>query len=1224
MNTSPSFFQKLSQTLLGPSTSNSSPPNPMSSSILPSPPASPQNRRNKRRKTRITTPSSIICVNCRAVNAYDSSMTSLFCDSCGATLVRGGRLMSGSTDDNDPTTAGLKDEKLPPFYSASTSTVQTPLASNRSSSSSGGLTITVPGSSTSKKAQDAMHSPTTSLFLGPSQPSTPSVPDDLLPNGRNTGQANSLISSSFREEAFIAHVMSLRLEPLLRQFRTLLQKLMNHSINKNMFNVPVDPVLLRLPDYHAVIKRPMDLGTIKTRLSSFLYPPLMQRDGNAFRDEVMLTFENAKRYNPPHHLVHQAADGLLKEFLTDYKKLTDPKKPSRHKCPTCEGATCGLCGQGCLKYDLPMIVCSGVCGMRIRKGSFFYVTTDGSMCWCQKCYAGLHSVLPAAESKARRRCEDVSDDESVTSVDPNASGDGTQVWYKRDLLKRKFDDEVAEGWVKCKGVNALLGNSSPSTNFTQPPPPPEPVCLTLPTTTTSTGNSIMQHLLTGPSEPPGLDKCECAWTLMSGRETPICLPTAKKTPPALPTTVSGVGPDGGAAKLTGTDGEPIQTDFTANSLPSTELSDFIQGKVRELVSESADIVGLSETITVREISTTKQTTVPSDTIKKNFNDVPSKVEYVSRSIMVFQRIDNVDISIFSMYVQEYEEDCQPKRVYLAYLDSVEYFRPRKIRSSVYHEVVVSYFAFCKLRGFNQIHIWSCPPSRGNNFIFWGHPAAQKTPNRQRLQSWYQNMIQRCVETGVCYNVHSLCDEFESFGKLPSSELPPCPAILSGDYWLDEASRIWKQHEKRSQSNKGNVRKSNHIIEDKSIDLACMLQSKIMGQNIAIPFLSPVDAEKLGILDYHAVIRHPMDLGTVHDSLMKHKYQKLCEANKDIRLVFSNAMLYNPPGHPIHLTAAKLQKMYEVELSRLCEKWQHELLGGRRAEAGELLVDFSDCSLQRNIMSVEVPQKKRKNQGSKSESAAPSRSTTPVPDAVVGALMMGPDYAATDPMKKGKKQGSQGDQKTKNGTHFLPLTVPNAVSLTTKSDKTRRSWLGVEVGKSLRKMRSEFFVVMLRPEEGLEDEEAVKVQKEKVATWEAYVGPKYREYAGPRKDGPASYYSGYPLTLLANPLVDLRHTFLELSQMRHLQFSTLRLAKYSSSILLYYLHRPHATSLAPSCDSCRGFIVKTRWHCAKDLGEINLCVQCYETVTKQNTKSVFTPFRITFNSGGRNERGGKGG
>lgn len=207
----PSFFQKLSQTILGPVISSVPSSTPMSSSLLPSPPASPQNRRNKRRKTRITTPSSIICVNCRAVNAYDSSMTSLFCDSCGAILVRGGRLMSGSTDDNDPTTASLKEEK--PHASSSTSLLsasQTPLASNRSSS--GGLTITVPGSSSSKKSQDALHSPTTSLFLGPSQPSTPSVPDDLLPNGRNTGQANSLISSSFKEEAFIAHVSARRLK----------------------------------------------------------------------------------------------------------------------------------------------------------------------------------------------------------------------------------------------------------------------------------------------------------------------------------------------------------------------------------------------------------------------------------------------------------------------------------------------------------------------------------------------------------------------------------------------------------------------------------------------------------------------------------------------------------------------------------------------------------------------------------------------------------------------------------------------------------------------------------------------------------------------------------------------------------------------------------------------------------------------------------------------------
>jgi len=55
--------------------------------------------------------------------------------------------------------------------------------------------------------------------------------------------------------------------------------------------------------------------------------------------------------------------------------------------------------------------------------------------------------------------------------------------------------------------------------------------------------------------------------------------------------------------------------------------------------------------------------------------------------MFFQRIDSVDVALFSMYVQEYEGcDDQVKRIYIAYLDSIEYFRPREARTQVYHEV----------------------------------------------------------------------------------------------------------------------------------------------------------------------------------------------------------------------------------------------------------------------------------------------------------------------------------------------------------------------------------------------------------------------------------------------------------------------------------------------------------------------------------------------------------
>ena len=50
----------------------------------------------------------------------------------------------------------------------------------------------------------------------------------------------------------------------------------------------------------------------------------------------------------------------------------------------------------------------------------------------------------------------------------------------------------------------------------------------------------------------------------------------------------------------------------------------------------------------------------------------------------------------------------------------------------------------------------------------------------------------------------------------------------------------------------------------------MLKSKIMSAASAVPFLAPVDPKKLGILDYFNVIKHPMDLGTVHEQLMKHR------------------------------------------------------------------------------------------------------------------------------------------------------------------------------------------------------------------------------------------------------------------------------------------------------------------------------------------------------------------
>jgi len=84
-----------------------------------------------------------------------------------------------------------------------------------------------------------------------------------------------------------------------------------------VFNSPVDPVELGLPDYFEVIKRPMDLGTIKKRLENGSYHEL-----NGFKGDVNLTFDNAMLYNPKGSVVWNMAKELKDKFCVDADNLT--------------------------------------------------------------------------------------------------------------------------------------------------------------------------------------------------------------------------------------------------------------------------------------------------------------------------------------------------------------------------------------------------------------------------------------------------------------------------------------------------------------------------------------------------------------------------------------------------------------------------------------------------------------------------------------------------------------------------------------------------------------------------------------------------------------------------------------------------------------------------------------------------------------------------------------
>ncbi|CAH1416618.1 unnamed protein product [Lactuca virosa] len=102
---------------------------------------------------------------------------------------------------------------------------------------------------------------------------------------------------------------------LFKSCSTLLEKLMKHK-HGWVFNKPVDPLALGLHDYFDIIKHPMDLETVKSRLDKNWYNSPME-----FAEDVRLTFHNAMTYNPKGQDVHAMAELLLNFFQEKWKLI---------------------------------------------------------------------------------------------------------------------------------------------------------------------------------------------------------------------------------------------------------------------------------------------------------------------------------------------------------------------------------------------------------------------------------------------------------------------------------------------------------------------------------------------------------------------------------------------------------------------------------------------------------------------------------------------------------------------------------------------------------------------------------------------------------------------------------------------------------------------------------------------------------------------------------------
>ena len=200
-------------------------------------------------------------------------------------------------------------------------------------------------------------------------------------------------------------------------------------------------------------------------------------------------------------------------------------------------------------------------------------------------------------------------------------------------------------------------------------------------------------------------------------------------------------------------------------------------------------------IYIRQVTSMSRTLEVRERMKKRykFRNYPDEFKYRCKCIVVFQNLDGVDVILFGLYVYEHDETNAPpnqRAVYVSYLDSVYYMRPRRMRTFVYHELLISYLDYVRAKGYNTAHIWACPPLKGDDYILFAKPEDQKTPKDDRLRQWYVDMLKDCQRRGIVGKVTNAYDLYFSDKKNDASVLP----YMEGDYFPAELENIIKDLE----------------------------------------------------------------------------------------------------------------------------------------------------------------------------------------------------------------------------------------------------------------------------------------------------------------------------------------------------------------------------------------------------------------------------------------------
>jgi hypothetical protein len=179
-------------------------------------------------------------------------------------------------------------------------------------------------------------------------------------------------------------------------------------------------------------------------------------------------------------------------------------------------------------------------------------------------------------------------------------------------------------------------------------------------------------------------------------------------------------------------------------------------------------------------------------------------------------------------------------------------------------------------------------------------------------------------------------------------------------------------------------------------------------------------------------------------------------------------------------------------------------------------------------------------------------------------MVGDDVWLLDKRNPTPPKGSSPTKMT-NAKRRRSVSSADLSSVEPVSKRRRQTWLGEEVSDSVRGMRTSFFTCSLSAKTSMSDDEREKLED-------------FQTYVDSFDAGSDAQFS------FSSPIADARCALLEFLQFRHLEFDTLRRAKYSTAMLLYHLKHENASGVVPVCTTCERDIHEVRWHKVKKVAE----------------------------------------